>query len=187
MPFFHPIEIKPSPIEGHGVYAAADIPSGSKIWGLTAQEGDKVVEVINNTCPHVELNNANRLWRDADSILKHCQSKEEISTLLSGGYPFFNDGGAFLELRDGGQMTNHSATPNVGGPWPEVPERDTSTALRDIKAGEEILDDYGTFHDSFLPWVDAMMKEYVEERHTFEHDHVERLEKGTIHTIPTTN
>ena len=74
-------------------------------------------------------------------------------------------------LRDGTQSTNHSFEPNseyVHHPndWCKI----KSIALRDIKAGEEITEDYSNYTKSTGDWVEELWQKYLPERLKFEQD-----------------
>lgn len=69
------------------------------------------------------------------------------------------DDGYLNEILDDGGLWNHSENPNTGlGP----PGTDTcplsSYAVRDIKKGEELLDDYGTYQ--WPKWHNKILDQY---------------------------
>ena len=118
--------LRPSPIEGIGVFAIQDIPKGCRdMFGK----------------PHKNDN-----WI--------CISKDEMATLpphsrfLVENYCLYDDenyfvpGDAFKKM-DLVCFLNHSGTPNIIS----IDEGDYFEALRDIKAGEELLVDYGEIVD----------------------------------------
>ena len=71
---------------------------------------------------------------------------ERLKEILWGGY-LHDPTGVYIEVVDGGQFTNHSNDPNCGGGWGTTPVEDFSIAVRDIAAGDEILEDYGVLDD----------------------------------------
>merc|ERR1712048_75341 len=57
----------------------------------------------------------------------------------------------------------------LGGPWNDTPDEEESFALRDIKAGEEIVEDYTVYTGEKNPeWLDNLQKTYCRERWDFE-------------------
>jgi hypothetical protein len=68
--------------------------------------------------------------------------------------------GRLNEILDDERMCNHSEAPNAGFPPHGGDEYcyESSYAIRDIKAGEELLDDYGMFE--YPEWYDALCAEY---------------------------
>jgi hypothetical protein len=65
--------------------------------------------------------------------------------------------GVLIEILDDGKLWNHSETPCTGlPPAGDIYDFDSSYAIRDIRAGEEFLDDYGTYRSrlvSLFPYV----------------------------------
>ena len=59
-------------------------------------------------------------------------------------------------------MWNHSAKPNTG----EGPDPNSSYAIRNIKKGEELLDDYGTY--GWPSWLLKLQEEYGVDTSYFE-------------------
>ena len=74
-------------------------------------------------------NTAGRSPPDADSI--HPQ-------VLWGGY-CYDPTGIWINLRDGGNFTNHSVEANVGGDWAETVEGEYSTTMKDIKVRHTLV------------------------------------------------
>lgn len=66
------------------------------------------------------------------------------------------------EILDDGKMWNHSAKPNTG----EGPDPNSSYAIKNIKKGDELLDDYGTY--GWPAWVLSLLKEYGVDTSYFE-------------------
>ena len=70
----------------------------------------------------------------------------------------YMEGGKVNFCLDDGGLWNHSDTPNTGGgPGPESCI-DSTYAIRDIKKGEELLDDYGIYE--YTDWYNKILKEY---------------------------
>lgn len=67
--------------------------------------------------------------------------------------------GQLNEILDDGKMWNHSETPCTGLPPAGAGYCfESSYAIRDIKAGEELLDDYGLYE--YPAWYDALCAEF---------------------------
>ncbi len=90
---------------------------------------------------------------------------------LHGGY-LHKPSDRFLWYTDGMQYMNHAPTPgaNIGlGLWPPLSE-DHTVALRDIAAGEELLEDYGFWSDGGLDpshWLHALYQAHCPEHFAF--------------------
>lgn len=182
MPFFVPIEIQPSSKYeegGHTLVAAADIKKGAQLWGFQAQEGQTAVPVLNNTSPHRVLG-PNAAFDEAAML---ALPEATLTQVLWGGYPH-PPSQMWIDLQDGGCYTNHSDEPNCGGPWRDTCEAEASWAIRDINKGEEILDNYGVFHDSKVPWAEKLMAKHASGRHEFESECVKPLADGEFTHIP---
>ncbi|MGL5837192.1 MAG: SET domain-containing protein [Sphingorhabdus sp.] len=109
--------VAPSTIEGVGVFAATDIPAGAEIWRF-APAFDRVF-----TPEEVEaLGPVQRDYVDRY------------------GYSHMADRSMVVVEADNGRFMNHSDRPNTDFTRPDV-----GYAIRDIKAGEELLCDYGEF------------------------------------------
>ena len=110
-----------SPIEGVGVFAAAPIPAGARIWRLDP-EFDRLIPVgiYEASPPHLR------------------------ALLDRYAYPSPDRPGFLVYEVDNGRFMNHSETPNT-----DFSAREGGTALRDIQAGEELTCDYRQFYDGF--------------------------------------
>ena len=75
-----------------------------------------------------------------------------------------------IDLRDGAQYTNHSTSPTCGGDWTADPADEYSVTIRDVRAGEELFDDYGVFRETQSPWLKSMFQKHCPERHDFEEE-----------------
>lgn len=67
---------------------------------------------------------------------------EQINDIFWRGYAH-EPSQLWIELSDGDGYHNHSDTPNCGSDFTKSPWDEFQCAIKDIKAGEEILDDYG--------------------------------------------
>jgi SET domain-containing protein len=120
------VMLKPSPIEGIGVFALRDIPTGCRsMFGKPDDAGEWITV-----------------------------SKKEIETLpahaqfLVGNYCLYDDEHYFVPAAgfkkiDLALFLNHSDQPNIIS----VDDGDYFEAIRDIKQGEELLIDYGEIVD----------------------------------------
>ena len=132
-----PYELKASPIGGRGLFAVEDIPAGALIWKY--------------------LPNVNIAEHDEAALtakLEAMESDDERQHFLTHVYPWE---GKAVEILDDGQYWNHSATPNTGETG-TGDEASHTFAIRDIKAGEELTDDYAQYQD--LPWMTALSQRY---------------------------
>lgn len=165
------VEVRTSVLQGRGLFARKDIPCGTKIWCFKSPEGDDNWESLTGDGPNQHHGEAEvKLMEDDPSSL---------SELLWGAY-VHEPTGRLIELRDGGQFTNHSASPNCGGPWTASPVDEHAVTVRDIKAGDELLDDYGVFRDMETEWVAALFEKYTPERYAFEKETVKPFPKGLV-------
>ena len=106
--------LAPSSIQGVGVFAIRDIPKDTIIWERTKKVFNIPIERLN------EVN-------------------EEVRKLILDKYPFPKEGREFNSPNDSFDMPvfmNHSETPNC------IQGLVYCLALRDIKKGEEITQNY---------------------------------------------
>lgn len=118
------VSFKSSPVHGVGVFARQAIPAGTRVW-----EYDRSM-TISDPASFARLDPA------------------QVRYALHGGY-LHKPSDRLLWYTDGMQYMNHASTPlaNIGlGTWPPL-EQDHTVALRDIAAGEELLEDYGFWAD----------------------------------------
>jgi hypothetical protein len=137
-PGFHvAYDVRPSPLGGQGLFAAQLIPQHSLIWKYAP--GRNVVE-----------------YRGAEAVHAHVASLPSQEARRDWLAHVYACDGAVVEILDDGRWWNHSGTPNtgsgVGGDW------DSTYALRDIHAGEELLDDYGVYE--YPDWLRALFHEH---------------------------
>ena len=119
------VMIKPSPLHGIGVFAIKDIPKGTR--NIFSQG---VGDWIKLTIAEVE------------ALPKHSRDLVENHCLFDEDFYYVPDYG--FKLVDLVIYLNHAETPNVVS----INEGEFFEAIIDIKAGEELLVDYGTIVDS---------------------------------------
>lgn len=117
--------LKPSPLGGIGIFATHDIPAGTLVFNapykLRIVKIKDIPEVFLQYCIYIND--------------EECLAPERFDCMGIGWY------------------TNHSAIPNIAKKGPIKDENgnydpDTEVyAIRDIKAGEEILIDYNSFDE----------------------------------------
>ena len=83
---------------------------------------------------------------------------------------YYPDADVLISLREGSGCLNHSFEPNSriiynkeNDPWKLY-----SITLRDIKAGEEITENYGNYMKQSGTWAEEYIKKYVPSRIEFE-------------------
>ncbi len=164
------IEVRCSELQGKGLFARVDIPVNTVIWRFQAPAGDKNWE---------NLGDGENQHYCMEEVLMMETDPTRLSTLLWGSY-MHDPSGRLIELRDGDQYTNHSDNPNCGGDWSKNPADEFSITIRDVKAGDEITDDYGVFRDNETPWLAALFQKYTPERHAFESQQVTSYPRGYV-------
>ena len=112
-------ELRASEIHGFGVFAAEFIPAGTVVWVFQPEFDFRVSEESVATLPDL-----------ARQKLLHYSAK------WGGGYVVSADYARFL---------NHSENANLK----TTDEPDCDVAIRDIQIGEELLEDYREFDDTF--------------------------------------
>lgn len=121
------VMLKPSPIEGIGVFALRDIPKGCRsMFGKPDNTEDwiKISKTEVETLPeHAQFVVGNYCLYDEDNYFVPAQGFKKMDISL------------FL---------NHADVPNIIS----INEGDYFEAIRDIKAGEELLIDYGEIVDA---------------------------------------
>ncbi|NJN44300.1 MAG: SET domain-containing protein [Anaerolineae bacterium] len=132
-------EVRNSPVHGLGVFAKVDIPKGTVWWRANPQED---VLLINKRQFTTLLNSHHSPT-----------SKELLEAIYTYCYYSAKDDALILIL-DHARYTNHSFQPNSD----VIPEPGVigSITLRDIQAGEELLEDYSEF--DVCPWKGLRMK-----------------------------
>ena len=118
------VMLKPSPIEGIGVFAIRDIPKGCRTI-FSAGIGEWI---------KVSIDEVEKLPAHSRNLVEtYCLYDEENYFVPSYGF----------KLMDTVLYLNHSAQFNIAS----VNDGEQFEALRDIKAGEELLVDYGSIAD----------------------------------------
>lgn len=120
------VMIKPSPIEGIGVFALQDIPKGCRSMFSKSNEQEKWIPVSK---------------AEVDELPAHAKA-------LIGNYCLYDDENYFIpdygfKKMDLVNFLNHSDIPNIIS----INEGEFFEALRDIQKGEELLIDYGEIVD----------------------------------------
>jgi hypothetical protein len=141
------VEFKPSPIEGIGTFALKPIPRGTKVWTFDAS------------------------MRVCDLPDLAALSPERLRFALHGGY-YHQPSDRFVWYEDGMHLVNHAFAPraNIGiTEWTAL-EDDNCTALRDIAAGEELLEDYSFWSVHGLDpghWLHRLYRDFCPEHFDF--------------------
>lgn len=135
--------VKGSTIAGLGLFADQDIKKGDIIWKYT----EETCSVFTQEQFQVLLNSF------------HKTEQKLIKYYLTYAYPQKVLNGVVLCL-DNGRFVNHSDEPNLAGPTdlPREISWQYSVALRDIKKGEELTENYNTYDTS--EWLDDLCKKY---------------------------
>jgi hypothetical protein len=121
------VMLRPSPIEGIGVFAICDIPKGCREMFGPPDAPDAWVAV-----PRAEIE---RLPAHARALVENYCLYDDVNYFVPA------EGFAKLDLS---LFLNHSDTPNVVS----VDEGAFFEAVRDIAVGEELVIDYGEIVDS---------------------------------------
>ena len=121
------VMLRPSPVEGIGVFAIQDIPQGCRQMFTKPTADDQWITLST---------------KEVEELPAHAR-------FMVGNYCLFDNENYFVpghgfKSIDLSLFLNHSDTPNILS----VHDGDYFEALRDIQAGEELLIDYGTIVDS---------------------------------------
>ena len=125
---------------GLGIFVEEDVKKGTLIWKYNR---DVNVRIICNS------------WSGEKALrtyLTTLNSDEQRKDLLIHMYC---EHGYCHELLDDCRFWNHGDAPNTGN---EGPDPYNAYALKDIKKGEELLDDYGTYE--WPDWYIKLLTEY---------------------------
>ena len=120
------VMIRPSPIEGIGVFALQDIPKGCRSMFSQAIEQEQWIPIVKT---------------DVDKLPAHAKALIENYCLYDDENYFVPDYG--FKKMDLVNFLNHSETPNVIS----INDGEFFEAIRDIKQGEELVIDYGEIVD----------------------------------------
>jgi SET domain-containing protein len=158
MPYVYPVEMRDSPIQGKGLFALQDIPKGAVYW----------VFHVNNPIPikGVEIKE-NRVYSREE--LEAITDSYELNSILQGGL-YLKDNDAFLVFHDGSEFMNHCFRPNSQIVYPQSKDyRElVSYAIWDIKAGEEIFENYENYSSFNAEWLANLMEKFNNSRIWFE-------------------
>ncbi len=116
------VMLKPSPIEGIGVFAIQDIPKGCREMFSKPDINDKWITVSK---------------KEVENLPAHAQ-------FIAGNYCLYDEDNYFIpdhgfKKIDVSLFINHADTPNIIS----INDGDYFEAIRDIKNGEELVIDYG--------------------------------------------
>jgi len=138
-------EVRDSPY-GRGLFAAHDIPSGTLLWKYApGPAGAPGANVLSFTS-------------EAEARARLQQLPDAAARVFWMDHVYMFDG-KLNEILDEGNLWNHSETPCTGLPPAGAGHCfESSYAIRDIKAGEELLDDYGLYE--YPPWYNALCAEF---------------------------
>jgi SET domain-containing protein len=120
------VMIRPSPIEGIGVFALRDIPKGCRNMFSKPNDEEKWITISK---------------AEVDNLPGHSKALIENYCLYDDENYFVPDHG--FKKMDLVNFLNHSNSPNIIS----INEGDFFEAIRDIRAGEELLIDYGELVD----------------------------------------
>lgn len=117
------IMLRPSPIQGIGIFVVQDIQKGCREMFSKPDATDKWVKLSKE---------------EVEALPLHSKLMVENYCLFDEDHYFVPDYG-FKKI-DISLFLNHSATPNIRS----INDGEYFEAMRDIKIGEELLIDYGT-------------------------------------------
>jgi SET domain-containing protein len=120
------VMIKPSPIEGIGVFALQHIPQGCRSMFSKANEQEEWIPITKT---------------EVEKLPAHTKALIENYCLYDEENYFVPDYG--FKKMDLVNFLNHSNTPNVVS----INDGEFFEAIRDIKQGEELVIDYGEIVD----------------------------------------
>jgi SET domain-containing protein len=120
------VMLKPSPVEGVGVFAITDIPKGCR-------------DIFSNPGPSEEWITVSK--KEIETLPQHAQ-------FLVGNYCLYDDENYFVpahgfKIMDLALFLNHSDVPNIIS----INDGEYFEAVRNINTGEELLINYGDIVD----------------------------------------
>jgi SET domain-containing protein len=121
------VMIRPSPIEGIGVFAIQNIPKGCRKMFSSTSEGQEEWLKVSKA--------------EIGQLPPHSRSLVETYCLYDADHYYVPEDG--FKKMDLVLFLNHSETPNIIS----VNEGEFFEAIRDIQSGEELLVDYGDLVD----------------------------------------
>merc|ERR1719162_1996910 len=147
---------------GEGLFALEDIPKGALVWKFKSMLYAEALKLDRD--PVAVASSAG--W----NVLTYVDEAEARARLEQIGVGQGRDGqqiwmdhvyvwsGMLHEILDDGLLMNHSEEPNIVSPECDGCCLESSYAGRDIKKGEEMFEDYGTF--GYPSWYNSLMVEY---------------------------
>jgi hypothetical protein len=164
-------EVKPCAF-GNGLFAKTDIPKGTLLWKIIAmpyaqaaiaaeQFGGRGLAASTKAaaqaagCNVISFNNE----AEAQERLEELGKEGGIDAQAFWMDHVYMFAGSLNEILDDGKMWNHSEEPCTGLP-PAGNEYcfESSYSIRDIKAGEELLDDYGLYE--YPTWYNSLCAKF---------------------------
>jgi SET domain-containing protein len=135
--------VRPSSIAGMGLFADQDLKKGDIVWKFTPE----TCVVITQEQFQMLVNSFHKTERE---LIKYYLIYTYYQKALNG----------VVFCVDDGRFVNHSDQPNMGHPHHFSPEIawQYSVALRDIKKGEELMENYNTYDP--CEWIDELNLEY---------------------------
>ena len=151
---------------GRGIFARRDIPKGTVYWRF-----ETPADAPEGSWESLGTDTAANFATTVEEIKKKAEADpDSVKDLLWGCYCHVPTRKVIV-LRDGCQLTNHSFDPelvNGGGDWEEEICNEHAVSIKDIKAGDQLLEDYGVFQDFETPGMAELFKMYCQERYEFE-------------------
>jgi hypothetical protein len=126
------VEVRPSQAHGLGVFAVTDIPEGTKWWS-----GD-LADMITISRQQFQALASSTPSPATDALMSAVQEYSIYLAALD----------LMVLIPDNGRYVNHADEPNSAASVTGTLLR--SVALRDIAAGEEIVEDYASY--DHCPW-----------------------------------
>lgn len=127
--------------KGFGVFATKDILKGTLVWKWDPKD-------------HIALHE-----ETLKAILKRMDTDKQRHDYLQ--YCYTQEPGQVVYELDNGKFTNHSKDPNTGIDFYHDMTMQHNFALRDIRKGEEITEDYEKNGSNFYPqWFYPLAKKY---------------------------
>jgi SET domain-containing protein len=158
MPYIYPIEVRESVLSGKGLFAAVDIPKGTVYWICNSSDPQL-------TNPPGIKENRSYTHEELEAVGDH----DAIRSIFHGGM-YFKCNDTWVAFFDGSEYINHSLSPNSQIVYPESMDyRDLKAiTLKDVKAGEEIVEDYSNYCCLDSKWLGSYMQKYKATRLEFE-------------------
>ena len=133
--------VKDSEIAGVGLFAAQDIKKGDVVWQFTPETCATFTEI--------QINELTKSYHKQDIhiilyFLTYCYYQKNLNSLIY--------------CLDNGRYVNHADKPNLGSPLEKPDGWKYSMALRDIKNGEELTENYNTY--DACAWLDDLCRTY---------------------------